>query len=350
MKMKAAVFKEIDRIAVQEVDIPELPEDGILVKVKACAICGSDIRIYHSGHPMIIPPQVMGHEIAGEIVKTGAAVTKFRVGDRVAVGADSPCGACEMCEKGLGTYCLNLNGVGYTIAGGFAEYCVFPGFAVRNGPIHNIPDHVPYDQAALAEPLGCILNGMERIGVKMGDTVVIMGAGPIGCMMVSVLNSIGAAKVIMMDTSADRIELARRVKADVYVCSSQEDGVARVLRETAGKGADVVITANSAWRSHTDAMKMAAIRGRVCLFGGLPEGTLVPQFDTNVIHYRELNLLGAHGAQPRHHKLALDMISSGRIDVSAIITHHFPLSDFGKAMATAEGREGLKVIIEMNND
>jgi len=343
--MKAAVFEALGKFVVKDVDIPELPEDGIQVKVKACAICGSDLRIYRHGHPMFDPPQVMGHEIAGDVVKIGPKVTKFKVGDRVAVGADSPCGGCDMCEKGLGTYCQNLNGVGYTISGGFAEYCVFPGFAVHNGPIHKIPNDLPYDQAAIAEPLGCIINGMERIGVQIGDVAVIMGAGPIGSMMIPLLHSIGATKVIMMDPDEKRIELSKRMKADLYICSGKEDGVARVLRETGGRGADIVITANPAPQSHVDALKMAAVRGRVCLFGGMPEGTLIPQFDSNVIHYKELNVLGAHGAMPRHHKLALDMIASGRVDVRAIITHHFPLSDFNKAIQTAESREGLKVVI-----
>lgn len=343
--MKAAVYKGKEQIEVQEVPIPDMPEDGILVRVLACAICGSDIRIYHHGHPMIHPPQVVGHEICGVVEAAGPKVTKFKVGDRVAVGADSPCGKCDMCEIGLGTYCRNLNGVGYTISGGFAEYCVFPGFSVNNGPIHRVPDHVPDALAALAEPLGCILNGMERIAPRMNDTAVIMGAGPIGCMMIPVLYHLGVGKIIMTDPSESRIALAQRMGADRYVVSSKEDAVAAVMEETDNRGADIVITANPAWQSHVDAMKMAAIRGKVCLFGGMPEGTLVPSFDTNVIHYKELNVLGAHGAMPRHHKMALDMIASGKLDLSPVITHEFPLSRFNDAMAAAESKEGLKVVV-----
>lgn len=346
--MKAARFEGKEHITVCEVETPELPADGIKVKVGACAICGSDQRIYHHGHPMITPPHVMGHEICGEVVEAGPKVTKFKVGDRVAVGADSPCGKCDMCEKGLGTYCRSLNGVGYTISGGFAEYCIFPGFTVENGPIHFVPDHVPDELAALAEPLGCVLNGMERIAPSMNDVAVIMGAGPIGCMMIPVLYHLGASKVIMVDPNEKRIELARRMHADCYILSSREDVSAIVMRETAGRGADIVITANPAWQSHVQALELAGIRGKICLFGGMPEGTLVPQYDTNAIHYKELSVVGAHGAMPRHHKMALDMIASGKLDLAPLITHRFPLSRFDEAMAAAEGREGLKVIVMPN--
>ena len=251
-----------------------------------------------------------------------------------------------MCEIGLGTYCRDLNGVGYTISGGFAEYCVFPGFMVRNGPIHVVPDHVSDELAALAEPLGCILNGMERIGPRMNDTAVIIGAGPIGCMMIPVLYHLGAGKIILVDLSAERIELSRRMGADRYVCSAQEDAVEAVLQETDGRGADIVITANSAWQTHVDALKMAAIRGKVCYFGGLPFGTLVPQYDSNTIHYKELSVVGAHGAMPRHHKMALDMIASGKLPIAPIVTHTFPLSRFPDALAAAESHCGLKVIVK----
>lgn len=344
--MRAAVYEGIENIQVKDVAIPQLPEDGIKVKVHACAICGSDLRIYHHGHGMITPPQVVGHEISGEIVEVGSKVTKFKVGQRVAVGADSPCGKCEMCEIGLGTYCHDLNGVGYTISGGFAEYCVFPGFMVANGPIHVVPDHVSYELAALAEPLGCILNGMERIQPKMNDVAVIIGAGPVGCMMIPVLYHLGVSKVIMMDLDEKRVELAKRMGADRYVCTAKENGVDVVMEETNGRGADIIITANSAWPTHVDALKMAAIRARVCYFGGLPSGTLVPQYDTNVIHYKELNVVGAHGAMPRHHKMALDMISSGKLPIEPIITHSFPLSKFNEALAAAESKGGLKVIVK----
>ena len=348
--MRAAVYEGIENIQVKDVPVPELPEDGIKVRVGACAICGSDLRIYHHGHGMITPPQVVGHEICGEIVEVGSKVTKFKVGQRVAVGADSPCGKCDMCEIGLGTYCRDLNGVGYTISGGFAEYCVFPGFMVANGPIHVVPDHVSDSLAALAEPLGCILNGMERIQPKMNDVAVIIGAGPVGCMMIPVLYHLGVSKVIMMDLDEKRLELAKRMGADRYVCTAKESGVDVVMEETDGRGADIVITANSAWPTHVDALKMAAIRARVCYFCGLPSGTLVPQYDTNVIHYKELLVVGAHGAMPRHHKMALDMISSGKLPIEPIITHEFPLSKFNEGLAAAESKGGLKVVINPRED
>lgn len=342
--MKAAVYEGIDQMTVREVPTPVPDDDSVLLRMKSCAVCGSDIRIFHHGNSRVHPPQVLGHEIAGEVAAVGRHVTRFRVGDRVAVGADVPCGECAFCEAGIGNNCQTNHAMGYQFAGGFAEYCLLNKMVVTYGPVHHIPEGVSYDEAALAEPLACVLNATELTHIRLGDTVVIIGAGPIGCMIIPVSYMLGATKVIVVQRSRPRLEAARQFGADCYICSSEEDAIQRVLEETGGLGADVIFTANPSPQSHADALQMAKNRARINLFGGLPAGSRV-ELDTNLIHYKELLVMGAHGSLPRHHRLALDLIASGKLDMKRFLSHTFPLDQVHEAFATAEGHTGMRVVV-----
>lgn len=343
--MRAAVLEELNKMVVKEVPTPEVDDDSILVKVKSCAVCGSDIRIYRHGNNRVTPPAIIGHEISGEVVETGKNVSKFKVGDRVAIGADVPCGECVFCEAGIGNNCQINYAIGYQFAGGFAEYILLNRIVVDYGPVHKIPDNVSYDEAALAEPLGCVLNALELSNIRLGDTVVIIGAGPIGCMIIGVAKKMGASKVIVVQRSRPRLEIARKFGADVYICSSEEDSVARVLEETQGLGADVVITANPSPEAQVDAVKMAKNRARINFFGGLPRGKSLVTLDTNLIHYKELFVHGAHGAMPIHHLKAVELIASGSINVKDFISHNFTLDDISQAFAAAELHTGMRVVV-----
>jgi len=345
--MKAAVLEELEKLVVKEVPDPIIGQDEALVKVYSCAVCGSDIRIYHYGNPRVHPPAIIGHESSGEIVQVGERVTGFKIGDRVALGSDVPCGECDVCKAGYGNNCHINYAMGYQFQGSFAEYVPLNRIMLNFGPIHKMPDSMSWDEAALAEPLSCVLNAVEFAGIRLGDVVVVMGAGPIGCMIIPVALMSGASKVIMINRSPGRLGFAKKVGADVVICSSEEDQIARVLEETGGMGADVIFTANPSPQSHADALKMAKNRGRVNLFGGLPAGTKV-ELETNLIHYKELLVSGAHGLVPRHHKQALDLIASGRIDIKEFISHRFPLDDIGEAFRVAESKEGLRVVVKPN--
>ena len=342
--MKAAVYEGFDRMEVKEVLTPTPDDDSVLLRMKSCAVCGSDIRILHHGNSRVRPPQILGHEIAGEVAAVGKHVTRFKVGDRVAVGADVPCGECVFCEAGIGTNCQTNYAMGYQYAGGFAEYCLLNKMVVTYGPVHHIPDHVSFDEAALAEPLACVLNAVELTGIKLGDTVVIIGAGPIGCMIIPVSYMQGAAKIIVVQRSRPRMEAAWKFGADCYICSSEEDAIQRVLEETGGLGADVIFTANPSPQSHADALLMAKNRARINLFGGLPAGSRV-ELDTNIIHYKELMMMGAHGSLPRHHRLALELIASHKLDMMPFLSHTYPLDEIQQAFATAEGHGGMRVVV-----
>jgi L-iditol 2-dehydrogenase len=343
--MIAAVYLDKDTMEVREVPTPQPDADSVLVKVHSCAVCGSDIRIFHHGNSRVTPPQILGHEAAGEVVETGVNVTRFKKGDRVALGADVPCGECSFCEAGIGNNCQINYAMGYQFAGSFAEYVLLNKIVVNYGPVHKIPGPMDYDEAALAEPLACVLNAVELTNIRLGDTVVIIGAGPIGCMIIPVAYMSGAAKVIVVQRSRPRMEAAKKFGADTYVCSSEEDAIQRVLEETGGLGADVIFTANPSPQSQADALKMAKNRARINFFGGLPAGSVVT-LDTNIIHYKELTVLGAHGSLPRHHQQAVDLIAAGRPDIKPFISHRFPLRDIGKAFAAAEGHQGMRVVVK----
>jgi L-iditol 2-dehydrogenase len=342
--MKAAVYLGKDQIEVRDVPDPVAGDGDIVVKVHACAVCGSDIRIFHHGNPRVHPPQIIGHESSGEVVAVGRDVTKFRVGDRVAIGADVPCGECEFCEAGIGNNCQINYALGYQFPGSFAQYVLLNKLTVDLGPIHKIGPSMPFDEAALAEPLACVLNATELADIRLGDTVVIIGAGPIGLMIMPVAKMLGATKVIVVQRSEKRIETAKKLGADIVIASSKEDVVARVKAETRGLGADVIFTANSSPETHRDAILMAKNRGRVNLFGGLPAGSRI-ELETNIIHYKELMVMGAHGAMPRHHRKAIELIEARRPDIRPYISEHFALDDIRKAFELTESHSAMRVVV-----
>ncbi|HGJ66803.1 TPA: L-threonine 3-dehydrogenase, partial [bacterium] len=215
--MKAGVLEGIDKLVVKEVETPKISEDSLLLKVRSCAVCGSDIRIYHYGNPRVKYPQIVGHEIAGDVVEVGSKVKRFKVGDRVAIGADVPCGECSFCRDGIGNNCMINYAMGYQFQGGYAEYLLVDPLVINFGPIHKIPDNLSYDEATLAEPLACCINGLELSWVSLGDVVVIIGAGPVGCMLAELSKVMGAKKTIITQRSKTRLEMAKSFDIDVVI-------------------------------------------------------------------------------------------------------------------------------------
>ena len=343
--MKAALLEGLNAMTVKEVPTPTVAPGAILVKVHACAVCGSDIRIFHFGNERVKFPQVIGHEIAGEVVEVGKNVTNFKAGDRVAIGADVPCGQCEFCQNGLGNNCPINFAIGYQFPGGFAEYILLNPMTVSFGPVSKIPEGLGYDEASLAEPLACAINGLELSRLKVGDTICIIGAGPIGCMMIDLARVMGATKVIVVQRSARRMSLAKKFQADFYISSEKEDPVEAVPRLTGGMGPEVVVTACGEVAAHEQAIRMVKKRGYVNLFGGLPKDVRDLSIPSNIIHYKECFVHGSHGSVPRHHRAALDLIASGKVRVGKVISGTFPLSRTLDAFKAHEERSGLKLII-----
>lgn len=344
--MFAAVLEGIDHLVVRQVPTPRAEVDSLLIRVRACAVCGSDIRILHHGNPRVTYPAIPGHEIAGEVVEVGAQVSAFQVGDHVAMAGDIPCGICSFCRDGHGNNCHTNLALGYQFPGGFAEYLVAPPQLLHYGPIHRIPPGLSFAEAALAEPLACAINGIELSQVRLGDAVVVIGTGPIGCMLIALARLMGAAPIIAIQRSPERLRVGLAYGADVGICAAEEDAVERVLQETGGEGADVVFIAAPSPTAQADALRMVRHRGRVNFFGGLPKGTPPLPLEANLVHYKECNIHGAHGSVPRQHRLALALLGRGRIDVKPLISHRFPLEQIREAFAVAEDRTGMRVVVE----
>ena len=344
--MKAAVLEGIDKMAVKEVATPRAGFGEMVIKVKACAVCGSDLRIYHYGNPRVKYPQIIGHEVSGVVHEVGEGVTKYKVGDKVCLGADVPCGVCRWCTNGMGTNCSINYAIGYQFDGGFAEYMLVNKTTMDFGPVSRIPEGLSFAEAAVAEPLACAVNGLEIVGMSAGKTVVIFGLGPIGCMMIPLARHMGASRVIAIQRSKARLEAAKEFGADLYICSSEVDPVEAVLEATGGEGADVIITTCGSVEAHEQSVKMVAHRGWINLFGGLGKDARKMSILSNDIHYKECFVTGSHGSLPRHHRTALDFISAGYVDVKKVITHEYKLDDILEAFGAAEGRKGLKVIVK----
>lgn len=343
--MKAAVLEELNKMVVRDVPDPTMDDYSALMKVESVSICGSDVRIFRHGNPRVKPPTIIGHEAAGVITQVGSHVTRVKVGDRVALGADVPCGQCHWCRNGLGNNCEINYAMGYQFQGSFAEYVKLDRLVLEEGPVTPFSDKLQFEEAALSEPLGCAINGFELVNMSLGKTVCIIGMGPIGCMMIDLARIMGATKVICVQRSRQRMEIAKQYSADAYIYSEEEDVVARCRAETAGEGPDIVMTTCGSVEAHEQAVEMVRHRGYVNLFGGLPKNARPMNLLSNVIHYKECFLTGSHGCVPRHHELAVELLEKGLVRVKPLITHHFALSAVNDAFAAMESRQGMKVVI-----
>lgn len=343
--MKAAVLEQLNKFVVKEVPDPQVGDDEALMRVEATSICGSDVRIYRHGNNRVKPPTIIGHETAGVVVKVGKNVTRVKEGDRVAIGADVPCGQCHWCRNGMGNNCAINYAMGYQFQGAFAEYLKLPRLCLEEGPVTPFSEKLSFEEAALAEPLGCAINGYELVNLSLGKSVVIMGLGPLGCMMIDLARVMGATTVIGVQRSKKRMEIARQYDADAYLFTEEDDVVARCRELTGGEGPDIVITCCGSVEAHEQAIEMVAHRGYVNLFGGLPKDMRPMSVLSNVIHYKECFVTGSHGCVPRHHELAVKLLERGLVRVKPLITHHFDLDHIQDAFDTMESRKGMKITV-----
>lgn len=345
--MKAAVIEQLGVISVQEVSEPELLSESMLIRVEACAICGSDIRIFRKGDPRATFPRIVGHEIAGVVEKVGNKIKKFNIGDRVTVAPGHGCGKCKYCLNGMGNVCINPRpSVGYASSGGFAQYIVPPVNVVENGFVNIIPANISFEEASMAELLACCINGQERAEAGQGDTVVIIGAGPAGCMHVGLAKAREAMKVILVERLMPRLLLAKeKFKPDVIISGEDKEVIIRVKEETGGLGADVIIVAAPSPQAQEAALSMISPIGRVVFFGGLPKDNKMITIDANIIHYTECSITGASSSLGRQNREALDLISQGLINAKEYITHRFPLDQIVMAFDAVENKEAIKVVI-----
>jgi L-iditol 2-dehydrogenase len=344
--MKAAILTGPRTFEVREVPTPSAPADGLVLKVEACGVCGSDLRRWREGPPAGVTDMIPGHEVSGVVVEVGPQVQGYAVGDRLAIAPDIHCGHCWYCRRGQYNLCDSIRLLGITpgYPGGFAERMVLSGEVLRNGIVHPVPPDLSDEFAAMAEPCSSVLASHAKAQTGIDDRVVIIGAGPIGCLHVAVAKARGAATCII-DVSAQRLEMSQRFEPDLSLDGNAPDLVQQVRNWTGGLGADVVICANPVASTQTQAIQMARKGGRVVLFGGLPKANPMTSLDGNLIHYGEIEVVGAFSYHPTAHSSALDLFQRGVIPVDLLITHRFSLDDVGKAFATADSGEGLKAVV-----
>ncbi len=342
--MKAAVFERVGRMVVREVPDPACDAGGIVVRVKACGICGSDARNFRAGLRTGATGQVMGHEIAGVVERTGAACTRFHEGDAVAVAPDVSCGACRFCARGLVNLCLEHRMIGTHWPGGFAEMLALPGEVIERGIMHPIPAGLDFRHAALAEPLSSVLAAQETAGIGPGRSVAVFGDGPVGCLHVQVARWRGASPVIL--AGRRRLALAAAFHPDLAVNVASEDPVPAIRAATDGRGVDVAIIATPAAESQEQGIGCVDKRGTVVLFGGLPRGNPFARLDANRIHYDELRVVGSFSYTAREHAEALEAIRDGRVTADALISRVVPLEGIVEAIRDSERGKVLKVIVD----
>jgi L-iditol 2-dehydrogenase len=337
-KMKAQLFYGPGDVRFESTDIPEIKNNEVLVRVKSALTCGSDLKTYRRGHPtMIKEASVFGHEWAGEIVEAGTRAGQFKKGDRIVSANTAPCSSCYYCRIGRYSLCENLE---YN-NGAYAEYIKVPGNILEKNTFR-IPEGIEYREAALLEPLACVVHGIEESNINAGDTVVINGAGPVGLMFV-VCAKLKGAVVISVDLSSERLEYAEAFGADRLVNGSVvNDGVQAVKNLTEmGRGADIVVDATGI----PEVWEMAILMGRkgslINLFGGCMPGTSI-KIDTALLHYSELTIKGVYHHTPRYVKEAFDLITSRRIDASRFITADMPLEKLIDALELMEQQKGIK--------
>lgn len=344
-KMKAMVLYGPGDIRLEQVDKPVCGDNDVLLKVKAIGLCGSDIRTITYGHYKVKYPQIIGHEIAGQVAEAGKNVNKFKAGDRLYVSPIVPCHDCRPCKLGYDGLCEHLVVLGTETQGDYAEYMLLNEKVLKNGLALHIPDNLKYEQAVMTEPLSSVYACQENSNVTLGDTVAIIGMGPIGCLHTTLAKIRGAKAVIAIEQSEARLNKAKEFGADYLINASEEDPVAKVKEITDGWGAEKVISACPSTDAQKQAILMACKGGTVVLFGGVPKGKLT-DIDTNIIHYNALTLVGHYGYSNLQASKAFSLIASGRLDAKKFVTHILPLEDVKKAIELTRSGEAIKVVLQ----
>src|SRR5712691_10694544 len=348
--MRAASMTDVNHISVIDLEEPKLDARGAILQVEACGICGTDARTFFNGDPRAPAPWVLGHEPVGTLAEVGPEAdlpVGVSLGDRVFLGSILTCGECRMCVEGFQNLCEDHLLYGYDpFPGAYAEYAGVPPIATKN--LIPLPADLPSDLATVADPFACALNGVEQLDVQLGDTVVSLGAGPIGCWQAVMARDRGAGRVWMTDVSRDRLDLALEVVGrfidDAWI-AGDDNGVEGVLSRTGGGGVERVSVAAPAKPAQQAALEMAAKRARVVYFAGLPKHDPVSPLDMNQLHYKELSALGAYGATHRQYRITMGYLDRRREDLAGVVTQRFPLEQISVAFETIRSGAGLKMVI-----
>ena len=345
--MRAAVYHGPNDLRVESVPVPAIGPDEVLLRVLRANICGTDLRILHGGHrkyPAGVA-RIPGHEVVGEVAAVGERVAGYAPGQRLFVAPNMGQGDSRETISGNNNLDPNYDAIGITMDGAFAEYLRVPAAAVRQGNLMPVRPEVDPAVAALIEPLACVWRGQNKVSVGAGDVALVMGAGPIGVMHVMLARLRGATRVIVSEPAAGRRAQALRLGADRVVDPTSEDLAAIVRAESDGRGADVIITAAPVKALQEQAIELAAVGGRVNFFGGLPKDDAVIRLDSNAVHYKELIVTGTTACSTYDCLRAAEIVNSGRLDLSPLITAAFPLAEANAAFAAAADGRNLRVTL-----
>lgn len=339
--MRANVLVEPGVIEMRTMPIPDPEPGGVVVKVATALTCGTDLKAFLRGHPKFPMPTLFGHEFAGVIAKVGRDVTRFKEGDRVMSTHSAPCGTCYYCRRGQENLCDTI--MSTMVLGAYAEYIRIPARIVRQN-MYPKPEHVPYREAALMEPLACVVHGLEHVSVREDDTVVILGNGAIALLHVAALKTRGVATIIVVGRRAYRQKIAQAVGASHTLEFEAESLPAHIRDLTDGRGADLVVECTGQPHIWELSVQLARRGGTVVLFGGCQRGTTVT-FDTERIHYDEITIRSPFHMTPRAVRQARQMLLERRVDWGHLITADYPLDRLGEALDQLQRGDCIKFAI-----
>jgi L-iditol 2-dehydrogenase len=348
MIMKAQVFRGVNQLSYEEVPQPELGADEVLVQVKVVGLCQSDIKKIR--YPLYEPPRIFGHETAGAIAAIGSEVQGWQVGQRVVVMHHIPCMHCAYCLNENFSMCDVYKNVTTTAGfspsgGGFAEYVKVPGHIVQQGGLIPIPDDITYEQASFVEPTNCCLKAVKKAQIAPGQTILVTGAGPIGLMFIMLIKYFGG-RAIATDLIPSRLEKALSVGAEAAFNARDSDLPTQIANLTQGMGVDTAILAVPSDKAFFQALDCTRKGGKILFFAEFPDELEIP-INPNVLYRREIDLMGSYSSSFKVQSLAADIVFRKRIDVDALVSDRYPLSDLSAAVerAIAPTPETLKILI-----
>lgn len=336
--MLAAVLIKPGQLEIQEVERPKAGPGEVVLKVEAALTCGTDIKAFRRGHPKMPMPILFGHEFSGTVVEVGADVKKFRTGDQVMSVHSAPCNACFYCKKGQQNLCESI--MDTKVLGAYAEYIKLPRHILEQNAFIK-PSNISFSEAAMLEPLACVVYGLEQFRISSDDTVAVIGAGPIGLLQVAALKAYGVKNTILCGRHKNRLDMGLNLGADVVIDVDRNDQAKSILAETNGRGADLVIESTGKPDVWESTLSMVRKGGNILLFGGCPSGTKAC-FDTARLHYDEITLKGVFHFTPQAVKKAYEILSSGTINVKPLITAEMPLKELPRAFEMLMKGEGIK--------
>lgn len=338
-QMKSAVFYGKHDMRVEESPMPKVGAEDVLIQVKACGICGTDVHIYEGdkGAAEVTPPTILGHEFSGVVAEVGSAVTNVKVGDRVCIDPNCYCGTCDFCRNGIAHYCTDMIGYGTTVNGGFAEYC-----SVNQRQVYKLGDHTTFEQGAMTEPVACCLHGMDMCNIHPGSSVVIIGGGMIGLLMLQLARLAGAARTALLEPVASKREVAKKLGADICIDPIHED-VKAALAAAGMTWVNTVIECVGRTSTIEQAIDIVGNKGTVMMFGlTKPDDTIsLKPFE---VFQKEIELKASY-INPYTQKRALELIDSGRLDVSSMVYAVESLDNLAEILAKPELRANGKYII-----